>query len=94
MRTLFQISAAAILAVLGAYVILLNYAVPIRWFREHKHHSLIPFFGGICLSISMLIWPKHSLGNYAWIPLVIDLGCAYLVVSFLYAALVLKAFKK
>ena len=79
---------------LGAYVILANYALLIRWLRKHKHFSFVPLIGGICMSVSMLLWPNPSLTRYAWVPLVIDLGCAYLLAASLYAVLVLKAFKK
>lgn len=85
---------AGILAFLGGWIILCNWGIPIRYYASHKHGSLVPLFGGLLFALAMLIYPAPSVRHWAWIPFVADLGCAFLLLEFLYAVFVLKCFKK
>ncbi len=74
----------ALLAVYGAGFIATNYATAIVWYARHKHGSLVPLMGGVAVGVAMLVCPITGVKPWAWIPLVVDLGCAYLFGGWLY----------
>lgn len=61
-----------------------NYAI-IIWpmITKKRGPSLYPIVGGIAGAVAMLIWPLHSMGRYAWIPLVLDPGFSLMVPALL-----------
>src|SRR5262245_12285583 len=72
------------LALIGAWAIFGNYSVVILWYVRRKHGSLAPLMGGVFFGIAMLLCPLPGLRRWAWIPLVVDLGCLYLFGGWLY----------
>jgi len=82
------------LALLGSWIIILNYWVVISWYLHRRHSSRIPLLGGLCLMAGMLASPLPGVTRYAWVPLVIDLGCLFTLVDFLYAVVWLQVFKR
>ena len=76
--------ASGVLALLGIWIIILNYSVVISWYLHRRSHSRIPLLGGLSLMAGMLASPLPTVARYAWVPLVIDLGCLHLLVTFLY----------
>jgi hypothetical protein len=47
-----------------------------------KKYSMVPFLGGVLTSIGLLLLPR--LRPFAWIPLIVDPGCAWLTAKLLY----------
>ncbi len=82
------------LALLGSWIILLNYWIVISWYFHRRHHSRIPLLGGLCLMAAMLGSPLPGVTRYAWVPLLIDLGCLFTLVDFLYAVVWLQMLKR
>ena len=86
--------ASGIVALLGGWAILGNYATVIRWYVRRKHGSLVPLFGGLLFAAAMFISPLPGVRRWAWLPFVVDLGCSFSLPGFLYSVFVLKCFKK
>ena len=82
------------LALLGGWIILLNYSAVVGYYRHGRHRSLIPLLGGVGLAAAMLLVPLPRVAQFAWVPFVIDLGSLYTVVGFLYAMVVKRSFRK
>ncbi len=78
----------------GAFVISMNYY---SWLylgiTRREHHSPIPFFGGVLCSVALLFSPIAEARSWAWLPLILDPGCIYLVGLFIYSAIVTRGFK-
>jgi hypothetical protein len=85
---------SGILALLGGGIILANWWLVIQWYIQRKRGSLVPLFGGLLFALAMFIYPEPRVRHLAWIPLVVDLGCSVSIPGFLYAAFVLKCFKR
>jgi len=66
---------SGLFGLLGSWIIILNYSMVISWYRHRRHSSRIPLLGGLCLMAGMLASPLPGVTRYAWVPLVIDLGC-------------------
>ena len=47
---ILQWSAAAVLALIGAYVIIGNWSIPIIYYLRGKRASLVPLIGGVCFA--------------------------------------------
>ena len=82
------------LGLVGCWVIILNFSVVFLWYARRQHHSFIPLLGGCVAAVAMLVCPLPAVARLAWIPLIIDLGCLYSFLGFIYAVLVLRCFKK
>jgi len=82
-----------LLGLFSLYVIGMNYACAYVGLFRKEHHSLAPLVGGVAGVLALLICPVASVHAWAWLPFVWDLGCAFSIFSFLYAVIVLKAFK-
>ena len=82
------------LALLGSWIIIVNYACAIQWYVRRKHSSMIPLLGGVLFALAMLHCPMPGVRRLAWLPLIFDPGCLFTLLSFLYAVFVLKCFKK
>ena len=78
----------------GAWCIFLNYY---DWLylglTKREHHSPIPFIGGVLCSLALFYSPIAVTLPWAWLPLLIDPGCVYLIGLFIYSAIVTKGFK-
>ncbi len=77
MRMVSLISMAA-----GFLVIALNWSVPFRYYLSHKKAgsiSLIPLIGGLMASAGMAMG-AGGFSKWWWLPLVIDLGTAPIIV--------------
>jgi len=85
---------SGLFALLGSWIIILNYSTVVSWYRHRRHSSRIPLLGGLCLMAGMLASPLPGVTRYAWVPLVIDLGCLFTLVEFCYAVLWLQVFKR
>ena len=85
---------SGLFALLGSWIIILNYSTVVSWYRHRRHSSRIPLLGGLCLMASMLASPLPGVTRYAWVPLVIDLGCLFTLVEFFYAVVWLQVFKR
>jgi len=83
-----------ILALVGGWIIVANYAIVIRWYLSGRRGSIGPIAGGVLFAVAMLNCPLPSVMKWWWLPLVLDLGCFFSVLSFLYAVFVLKCLKK
>jgi len=82
------------LALLGSWIIIVNYACAIQWYVRRKHSSMIPLLCGVLFALAMLHCPMPGVRRLAWLPLVFDLGCLFTLLNFLYAVFVLRCFKK
>ena len=85
--------ASGALALLGSWITILNYSAVVSSYRHGRHHSLIPLLGGVGLAAAMLLIPLPRVAKFAWLPLVIDLGCLYALVGLLYAVVVQGSFR-
>jgi hypothetical protein len=85
---------SGILGLLGAWIIVGNWWLVLRWYIFRKHDSLIPLFGGLLFALAMFIYPEPRVRHLAWIPFLVDLGCVVSIPGFFYAVFVLKCFKK
>lgn len=79
---------------LGAWVIACNFACITMWLAHRRHASLVPLVGGLLTSAALLACPIRGSFRFAWVPLVIDPGCLWALGLFLYAAGVLRCFKR
>lgn len=69
--------ASIAMAALGIFVTAANYHAVISDLRGHPNPpSWIPLIGGCMLAVAMLIVPINGVRRYAWIPLIVDWGCA------------------
>ncbi|MCJ7729954.1 MAG: hypothetical protein MUO27_08780 [Sedimentisphaerales bacterium] len=83
-----------VFALIGGWIIAANYAVAILWFLRRKRGSLLPIVGGVLFALAMFRFPLLGVRKWAWLPLVLDLGCLFSVLCFLYSVFVLKCLKK
>jgi hypothetical protein len=73
-----------LLTLFGGGCIVGNYATVIAWYVRHKYGSLVPLMGGMTVAFALWFCPLPGIRLWAWIPLVVDLGCLYLFASCLY----------
>jgi hypothetical protein len=79
---------------LGAWVIFLNcYSWLYPGFIKREHHSPIPSLGGTLCSLALFFSPAAGVRSWAWLPLILDPGCVYLIGVFIYSAIVTRSFK-
>src|SRR5437867_12735756 len=75
---------SGVLAFFGGWAILGNYSVVVLWYLRRKRGSLAPLFGGVAFGLAMVLCPLPGIRLWAWIPLLLDLGCVYLFGGWLY----------
>src|SRR5262245_30376794 len=69
-----------LLTIFGAVGTIGNFVgIALAVFRG-RSYSLAPFIGGGFLAIAFWICPVVELNRYAWIPLLVDPGCALMIV--------------
>jgi hypothetical protein len=66
----------------GGMLMLPNLLGILRYAFFKKKYSMIPFLGGVLTSIGLLLLPR--LRPFAWIPLIVDPGCALLGAKLLF----------
>jgi hypothetical protein len=70
------------LAALSASAVLGNLGIIFRQLRlGRKGVSLVPLVGGVSGAIAILAFPREGLGKWAWVPLVLDPGTLFLVLT-------------
>src|SRR5580698_9203598 len=67
------------LGLLGWWIILLNFAIIYIWFVRRKHHSWVPFLGGVLACVGMGLCPVKPVQRWAFTPLVIDVAFSILM---------------
>jgi hypothetical protein len=85
---------AGLLGLVGCWIIVLNFSAVFLWYVRRQHHSVIPLIGGCLAGMAMLVCPLPRVMRLAWLPMVVDLGCLYSVIGFIYSVVVLKCFKR
>ena len=82
------------LGVLGAWVIVGNFACLALGLARRRHASMVPLIGGVLASASLLACPLRGSSRVAWLPLVVDPGCLWASSLFLYAVVVVRCFRR
>lgn len=77
----------------GAYITLMNYYALYLGVTKKEHHSLGPLLGGVLCSLALLFSPLGALRPWAWLPLLVDPGCVFMVGGAIYDLIVTKVFK-
>ena len=65
----------------GSMLLLPNLLGVLRYAFFKKSYSSIPFAGGVLASMGLFLLPGSR--SFAWIPLIVDPGCAWLTVKLL-----------
>ena len=65
----------------SAYGAFLNAGIPLRWLLHKKQGSMVPLAAGFIGVLGLLALPVHSIKPFWWMPLIWDLGSAYLLTS-------------
>lgn len=58
-----------------------NVLIVIRFFLRHQRTSLIPIIGGLFGAGGLLIIPLDSVRMWWWVPLLLDVGCAPMMLA-------------
>lgn len=78
----------------GAWIMILNYY---GWLYlglvRKEHHSPIPLLGGL-FCFAVLRSRDVAVHFWAWLPVILDPGCVFLVGVFIYAAMVTRGFQR
>jgi hypothetical protein len=56
-----------------------NPGIAVRWYARGKHGSFLPLVGGLARVAACFTLPFPAMTGRWWIPLVADLGTAYLL---------------
>lgn len=56
-----------------------NLGIALRWYARGESGSLVPLVGGLSGVGACVALPFQTLLHWWWIPLIVDLGSAYLV---------------
>lgn len=87
-------SLVCLFALIGLWITGVNYGCVYLWIVHRKHGSLTPLIGGVSGALALLLCPIPAVQRWAWLPLVLDLGCVYTLASFLYVVFILKGFRR
>lgn len=63
-----------VLALLSAAIIIDNWRRAIRGAIGLPSGSWSPLLGGVLGAAAIALWPRHDIGSWWWVPLVIDFG--------------------
>ena len=65
----------------GAFLLVAfgNLGIALRWYAHRKSGSFVPLVGGFSGVGACVTLPSQTLRHWWWIPLIVDLGSAYLV---------------
>ncbi len=66
---------AAVLLLVGGYVIIMNWAIVFHWLVKKKHSSWAPLVGGVLAAVGLANLPVEAVAKYWYVPLIIDYGC-------------------
>jgi hypothetical protein len=78
------------LALLGCWIIILNFVIVYRWYVRREHHSFVPLLGGFLALVGLGICPLPQIQRFAWVPLAVDVVYVVSSVSVGFAAMLLK----
>jgi len=71
-----------LLIIVGAYVSIMNWAVFVNnHILKRQWTSAVPFVGGVCAGIGMLLLPIPNVWKLAWLPLLLDWGSLPVIVA-------------
>jgi hypothetical protein len=62
------------LALLGVWIVLLNFRIAYVYLARREHHSWVPLVGGFVALVGMGICPLPRVQKMAWVPLAVDVG--------------------
>jgi hypothetical protein len=68
-------------ALVFSVIAICNAGIALRWYIHGKNGSLIPLVGGLAGIAACFTLPFPALRGWWWIPLVVDLGSAYLAIA-------------
>ena len=71
----------------GAYVTFGNYWMIFLSYKTKRHHSLIPFLGGIFFATGAFVAPSKHFSHWWWAPLFVDIGCLPMLPFLIYGFL-------
>jgi hypothetical protein len=77
MHDLIAWAFAVVFALLGGWVIALNYAVFYHQFVHRRQRSWIPLIGAFLGFLAMAVCPLPAVKRLAWLPFILDPGCAF-----------------
>jgi hypothetical protein len=60
-----------------------NLATIVRYLSSKKRGSTVPLLGGAAGAVGLWVGPMEWMRGYWWLPLVLDPGCAFLIVQLL-----------
>jgi hypothetical protein len=66
---------------LGGVVIASNYGIALRFILRGRRGSLVPILGGLLVCVGMLLYPGGLTRPWAWVPLLLDIGCLPMMVA-------------
>ena len=55
--------------------------IPLHWWLYKKHSSMVPLLGGLLGTVALIIVPLDGARFWWWVPLIVDLGSAPLMVA-------------
>jgi len=79
---------AGLLLLLFAVCALGNLVGPVQAIIRRKNYSMVPFIGGLAGMFGLLLAPAPELHRWWWVPLVLDLGTGFLLLSVVVAVVV------
>lgn len=80
MKYLFGIFTVILLGVF-AWAAVANVVLGVRYYVHGKRSTLVPLVGGVLGAIGCLIAPWTILRTWWWLPLLIDIGCAPMLLA-------------
>jgi hypothetical protein len=69
------------LALFFIWVAIANGLAALRMRRLQRENMPVPYAGGLCGCIAMLLIPAPNLDLWAWLPAVLDAGCIPLALA-------------
>ena len=60
---------------------LCNVSIPLRFLVRKQRGSMMPLVGGTSGMLALLCLPVEALHQWWWVPLVVDPGCALMLVG-------------
>jgi len=74
---------AILMLVVSIYGITGNAVLMIKYWLRKSRGSLIPLVAGISGCVGLLVLPVDGAKKWCWIPLLVDLGCLPMLVTYI-----------